>query len=394
MKFDMKKKILFVTEALWIGGIETALVNLLQSLDYEKYDITCLILRNDQTMVPRLPKQVRLLVADRHDAVSFRDSYRYARFYHLTEESANPSRLHRAMMWAVPAIKWVENRLYIRYIRENLKEEHFDTCVIYSDRAAEAAVRGVRADKYLMFYHHGAMRREYHDEIGYLKSEKIIAVSNAVEQKLRAFRPRHAHKMMTLHNLTDVNGIRWKAEAPVDEVFSTDQFHIVSCGRVSHEKGMDLAVEACARLVEMGYTNIHWWIVGGGPAEKEVREKIAQLHMEDYVTMLGMKNNPYPYIKRADLYVQPSRFEGYPVAILEALVLERPVVSTDNGGAREILVNGHNGILAEIECDKLAECISKLLTDVNLRESLKKNIASQDMNSRNQRELALLQELL
>ena len=176
----MKKKILFMTEALWIGGIETALVNLLKSLDYEKYEVTCLILRNDQTMAPRLPAQVRLLVADRHDAVSFPKSYRYARLHHLTEESANPSRLHRAMMWAVPAIRWVENRLYIRYIRENLKKEHFDICVIYSDRAAEAAVRGIRADRYLMFYHHGAMRRVYHDEIGYRKCEKIIAVSHAV----------------------------------------------------------------------------------------------------------------------------------------------------------------------------------------------------------------------
>lgn len=379
----MKKKIIFVTQALWIGGIETALVNLLGRLDYEKYEVACLILRNDQTMAPRLPKQVRLLVADRNGTVSFRKSYRHARLYHLTEESANPSRLHRAMMWAVPVIKWLENRLYIRYIRENLKDDHFDTCVIYSDRAAETAVRGIKADQYMMFYHHGAMRREYHDEIGYRKSEKIIAVSNAVEKKLRAFRPKHAHKMMTLHNLTDVEGIRRKAEEPIDEVFSSDRFHIVSCGRVSREKGMDLAVEACAKLVEMGHTNIHWWIVGGGPAESEVRSAITELHMEDYVTMLGMKKNPYPYIKQADLYVQPSRFEGYPVAILEALVLERPVVSTDNGGAGELILNGKNGYLCPISAEGIAEGVEVLLKDPGNLEELKRNATAQDMEKEN-----------
>lgn len=394
LKTDMKKKIIFVTEALWIGGIETALMNLLDRLDYEKYEVTCLILQNDQTLSHRLPQQVRLLVADRHGVVSFQKPYRYTRLYHLTEKSQNPSRLHRAMMWAVPGIKWVENRLYIRYIRENLKDERFDTCVIYSDRTAEAAVRGICAERYLMFYHHGAMRREYHDEIGYRKSEKIIAVSNAVEQKLREYRPKYAHKMMTIHNLTDVEGIRRKAEAPIDEVFSPDQFHIVSCGRISREKGMDLAVEACAKLVEMGHDNIHWWIVGGGPAEGEVRDKIAELHMESYVTMLGMKNNPYPYIKRADLYVQPSRFEGYPVAILEALVLGRPVVSTNNGGAKEIFANGNYGMLTEIACNKIAECITKLLINVHLRESLKKSVENQDMNLGNQRTLNQLHELL
>ena len=390
----MKKKIIFVTEALWIGGIETALVNLLKSLDYEKYEVTCLILRNDQTMASRLPEQVRLLVADRHAAVSFRKPYRYARLYHLTEESEKPSWLHKAMMWAVPTIKWIENRLYIRYIREQMKGEYFDTCVIYSDRTAETAARGIRAGKYLMFYHHGAMRREYHDEIGYRKSEKIIAVSNAVEHKLREFRPKYAHKMMTIHNLTDVEGIRRKAEEPIDEVFSPDQFHVVSCGRVSHEKGMDLAVEACAKLVELGHTNIHWWIVGGGPAEQEVRDKIAELAMESYVTMLGMKNNPYPYIKRADLYVQPSRFEGYPVAILEALVLGKPVVSTDNGGAREILVVGETGLLCPISGDAIAQCMNGLLFDPQRLAALRKNVAALDMGTMNSNILEQLEELL
>lgn len=390
----MKKKVLFITQALWIGGIETALVNLLNRLSYEKYEVTCLILRNDQTMASRLPKQVRLLVADRHGTVSFREPYRYAGLYHLTEKSGSPSRLHRAMMWAVPAIKWGENRLYIRYIRENMKDEHFDACVIYSDRAAETAVRGIRANKYLMFYHHGAMRREYHDEIGYRKSERIIAVSNAVEQKLREFCPKYAHKMMTIHNLTDVEGIRQKANEPICEVFSPDKFHVVSCGRVSHEKGMDLAVEACARLVELGHKNIHWWIVGGGPAEQEVRAKIAELHMENYVTLLGMKNNPYPYIKRADLYVQPSRFEGYPVAILEALVLGIPVVSTANGGAKEILTEGETGLLCPISGDDIAVCVNELLQGPHQLAALRRNVEALDMGAMNSNILGQLEELL
>jgi len=390
----MKKKIIFITQALWIGGIETALVNLLSRLDYEKYEVTCLILRKDQTMAPRIPKQVCLLVADRQETVSFRKPYRYARMYHLTEESSNPSRLHQAMMWAVPAIKWLENRLYIRYIRENMKDERFDTCVIYSDRVAEAAVRGIRAEKYLMFYHHGAMRREYHDEIGYRKSEKIIAVSHAVERKLRAFRPKYAHKMMTIHNLTDVEGIRRKAEEPIEEMFSPEQFHIVSCGRVSHEKGMDLAVEACARLVEMGHTNIHWWIVGGGPAEQEVWDKIAELHMENHVTMLGMKNNPYPYIKRADLYVQPSRFEGYPVAVLEALVLGKTVVSTDNGGAKDILTEGETGLLCAGSGDAIGQCVNGLLQAPHRLVTLRKNMEALNMDTMNKNILEQLERLL
>lgn len=386
----MKKKILFISEALWIGGIETALVNLLNRLDYEKYEVTLLLRRAifDGDMRQKVPAQCRILTFDRENG-----QYRFARLYHLTEESENPSRLHRAMMWTVPAIRWIENRLYIRYVREQMQGEHFDTCVIYSDVAAETAVRAIRADKFLLFYHHGAMRKVWHDEIGYRKADKIIAVSGAVEQKLRTFRPKYANKMMTIHNLTDVAGIRAKGAEPIPEEFPADRFNIVSCGRVSHEKGMDLAVEACAELVKMGHENIHWWIVGGGPAEDEVRAEIARLHMEDHVTMLGMKANPYPYIRQADLYVQPSRFEGYPMTILEALILGQPVISTNNTGAQEILQDGVTGVLCEIDPGSIASGVHDLLNANSRLEMVKKFIATLDLDKGNRAIIAEITRL-
>lgn len=389
----MKKKIIFVTEALWIGGIETALTNLLKSLDYEKYDVTCLILRNHQDMAPRLPVQVRLLVADRHEAVSFREPYRFARLHHLTEKSTNPSRLHEAMMWAVPVIKWVENRLYIRYIRKNLKAEHFDTCVIYSDRTAEAAVRGIRAEKYLMFYHHGAMRREYHDEIGYRRCSHIVTVSEFVAEQLREFRPRHAQKVTAIHNVADVAGILQKAEQPKALAFAQDRVNLVSCGRISREKGMDLAVDACKILVDRGYNKIHWWIVGGGPEERQLRQQIDRLGLGDHMTVTGMQKNPHPYIGAADLYVQPSRFEGYPMTVLEALILGRVVISTDNGGVGEMVEKGKTGLLCPISAEGIADAVQKLLEDPALLEQLRRNVAALDMEAENQKNLSRLEEL-
>lgn len=390
----MKKKIIFVTRALWIGGIETALVNLINRLDPGKYDITCLILQDEKPMAKRLPGHCRLLVADRERAVSFHEEYRFPRLFHLAEEPENPSGLHRAMMWLVPAIKWAENWLYIRYIRRQLQSEQFDTCIIYSDVAAETAVRAVNAEKFLLFYHHGAMRRVYHDEIGYRRSEKIIAVSRHQAEKLCAFRPKYARKIVTVHNLVDAERIREKGSEQVAVSFPPEQFHIVSCGRVSREKGMDLAVEACATLVASGYKHIHWWIVGGGPAESEVRGKIRQLGMERYVTMLGMQENPYPYIAAADLYVQPSRFEGYPLSILEALILGKPVVSTDNGGAGEILQPEITGLLCPISSEGIAETIERLLSHPEDLERLRENVRSCDMDEENRTAIRQLEEYL
>ncbi len=389
----MKKKLIFITQALWFGGIETALVNLLRRLDEEKYDITVLILRKERDLASRLPESCRLIVGDREEAVSFQAPYRWARLFHLTEEAADPSLLHRAVMWLVPAIKWVENRLYIRYIRRNLPEETYDTAIIYSDVAAETAVRAVNARKFLMVYHHGAMRRVYHDTIGYRKSEAILTVSKIQEQKLRAFRPEFAEKMQTVHNLTDVLAIREKGNATLDAAFAQDRFHIVTCGRISPEKGMDLAVQACAKLIGKGYP-IHWWLVGGGPAEEDVKQEIRRVGMQEHITITGMQANPYPYIRRADLYVQPSRFEGYPMSILEALILGRPIVSTDNGGAGEILRDGVTGILCPICAEGIASAVEALLKDPKKLEALKKTVGALDMDEENRKAVQQLKKLL
>lgn len=389
----MKKKILFLSEALWIGGIETALVNLLNRMDYEKYDVTCLVVRGCLDLAGRITPRCRLMVADREKIFTFSQSYRHSRLYHLTEKPEHPSRLHRVMQWTVPAIRYLENRLYIRYIRRQMAGEHFDTCVIYSDRTAEIAVRAIRAEQYLLFYHHGAMRREYHDEIGYRRSRKIITVSENTLTALQAFRPRYAHKMMAIHNIVDVEGVKEKGKEVLPVDFPADTFHIVSCGRVSHEKGMDLAVEAAARLVEMGHTNIHWWIVGGGPAEEEVREKITQMHMESRVTLLGMQENPYPYIANADLYVQPSRYENYSVVILEAMALHRPILATVSAAQTQI-TSGENGLLCEGNPESIASGIEFLYRHPEERKKYVRALENNGLDRQNEDIMNSLYRLL
>lgn len=390
----MKKKIIFITKALWIGGIETALVNLLNHFDYDKYDVTLLVLHAELDMAEQINPKCRLLVIDREKTVTFKKAYSYCKLYHLSEETSHPSKLHQAMMWAVPGIKWVENRLYISYIRDLLRKEYFDTAIIYSDVVAEAAICAVKADKYLMFYHHGAMRHVYHDMIAYKKCDKIIAVSENQASELRKYVPFAADKIIAIHNLTDVEGIRAKAEEPTAEIFDDTKFNIVSVGRVSHEKGMDIAVYVCAKLVQEGFNNVRWWIVGDGPAMQEVQDAIRETHMENYVMTVGMKGNPYPYIRQADLYVQPSRFEGYPMTILEALVIGQPVISTDNNGAKEIIEDGKTGILSPIDQDIIADIIIKLLGDVRRLEKLRKNVYSLNFKEQNENNIFMLQKNL
>jgi glycosyltransferase involved in cell wall biosynthesis len=381
---EMKKHLIFITEALWIGGIETALVNLLNRLDYDRYDVTCLILRDSREMAYRITPKCRLIVADRQHTVSFSEAYRHKRMYNLMEEPQHATKFRR-LIWHILCLllRAPEAALYASYVKKQMRGEHFATAVIYSDRAAETAVRAISAEKFLMFYHHGAMRREYHDTYGYRKSEKVIAVSEALAEKLCTYRPRYADKIIYVNNLIDIDTVRRKSLDLPSTVFPKDRFNIVSCGRLSPAKGMDIAVDACAKLVNDGVNDIHWWIVGGGPEEDALREQIRTLDMDSYVTLLGMQDNPYPYIRRADLYVQPSRFEAFGLSILEAQVLDVPILATKTDGAKELIEDGKTGALCNISVKSLAESINVLKESPQTRQAYRNVLSDYDFEQDN-----------
>lgn len=391
----MKKKLIFITEALWIGGIETALVNLLNRLDYNRFDVTCLVLRDSLDVADRITPQCRLIVSDRQHKVTFPKGYGCKRLYNIMEEPQNAAKFRRFIWFALRVVfRAAEARCYASYVKKQLKGEHFDTAVIYSDRAAETAVRAVSADRFLMFYHHGAMRREYHDAYGYRKADKVIAVSPALAEKLRAYRSKYTDKIISVNNIIDIDGVREKGLETPTVKFSADCFNIVSCGRLSHAKGMDIAVDACAKLVADGFTGFHWYIVGGGPEESALREQIMRLGLEDCVSLLGMQSNPYPYIRCADLYVQPSRFEAFGLTIREAQVLTVPVLSTRTDGSAELISDGETGLLCESDADSIAAAIIRLYNAPKLRESIQAELQNYDFERDNSAILNQLYSLL
>lgn len=391
----MKKKVIFVTQALWIGGIETALVNLLNHLDPEKYDLTCLITEDYQQMAKDITVPCRLLVADRHHTVSFQDPYPFVRLYDLTEKPQTNSKF-RLFIWKVLCLllRSAEMKLYGRYLKKQLQGEHFDTAVIYSDRVAELAVRAVNADKYQMFYHNGGIGRAYHDHYGYRACEKIVAVSHTQCEKLKKLRPRYAKKMIVIPNYIDVEAIHTKAVQKTDTlIFTEDGIHLVSCGRLALEKGFDIAIKACAQLVAKGYSNLHWHILGAGP-DKAYLEQLAKQHgVSEHFHLLGAKANPFPYMQAADLYVQPSRFEGYSLSILEARVLACPTVAT-YAAAEEQLTDGITGTLCDTSADALVLAIEKHLQNPQLSLQYRQALSAYSFDNANREILDRIEALL
>lgn len=207
----MKKKIIFVTEALWLGGLEISLINLLENLNYDIYDVTVLAMRDYQDLTCRIPRHCRLLIADRYKTVSFSNPYPYKRIYGLMEEPQNATKFRR-FIWKMLCclLKTPEAILWSKYIRKNLEKEKYDTAIIYDNRTAGTVVRSISASKFLMFYHQGIMSHAHHDVLGWKKAENIIAVSAPIAERLKEFMPKYAGKVIAINNLIDVEAIRKK----------------------------------------------------------------------------------------------------------------------------------------------------------------------------------------
>lgn len=391
----MKKKIIFVSQALWLGGIETALVNLINHLDDEKYDITCLITEDYQDMAYNLTKNCRLLVADRQHTISFKKAYKYKKLFNIMEDPLTNSKFRR-FVWKVfkKLFQALEMHLYAMYIKSNMKDEQFDVGIIYSDRVAEITIKAIKAKKYHMFYHNADIGKAYHDFWGYCFCDKIITVSEEQCKKLKRTRPKYAKKMIVINNYIDVETTRTKASLYTENiVFDEPGIHLVSCGRLAYQKGFDIAIKACSLLVQQGYDNLYWYVLGMGPDKKKLEKLIEECNIEKHFRLIGAQINPFGYMKEADLYVQPSRTEGYSLSILEARALACPIVAT-YGAGEEQLVDGETGTLCEATVESLVLAIKKHLDNSELSNTYVLNLKTYSFETENEKIIQKIESLL
>lgn len=187
--------------------------------------------------------------------------------------------------------------------------------------------------------------------------------------------------------------IRQMAREPLNasEMLADGAVRLLSIGRFCRAKNFDNVPDICRRLIGAGL-NIKWYLIGYGGDEGLIREKIIETGMEDRVIILGKKENPYPYIKACDLYVQPSRYEGKCVAVREAQMLGKPVVITNYVTAGSQLTDGVDGVIVPMDNKGCAEGIAKVLRNKELRQKLTENTKKQDYS--NAKELEKIYRIL
>lgn len=212
----------------------------------------------------------------------------------------------------------------------------------------------------------------------YNNVDYIVSVSENCKSKFVNQYPMLSNKAIVIENILAANLIKKQSDEAIEQGQMNDKYvNLLSIGRFSDAKNFDNVPEICKKISEKGL-NVKWFLIGYGGDEQLIRDKIAQFCMEDSVIILGKKENPYPYIKACDAYIQPSRYEGKSVAVREAQILEKPVIITNYATAQSQLKDGYDGVIVPMDNDGCVEGIYNVLTDKKLMNKLSFNCSQND----------------
>lgn len=382
------KKILIAVRELDCGGTEVAMINLLKNLNPQKFEITLLLARKRGVYLDRIPPYVKII------EIPFKkEKFRY---YISDDESLVKNNIQKNNIKIIRKfvrtfgniLKEVNYNLdlYNEYLltnTEKLNEEYDLALDFYGYGYFQSAyiAKKVKARKKIMWIHDERLipmkrTRCYFNEYDY-----FFGVSQAcVRNFIREF-PETKGRVGVFNNILDHEEIIRKSKEEIDEnLFNDKKFNMVTVGRLEWQKGYDMAIDIATKLRE---NNIKfcWYIIGEGSEEENIRKKIRLLNLSDNIILLGRKDNPYPYIKKADVYVQTSRHEGYGLAIAEARILNKAIISTDLECVREQIKNKKNGYLVPYDVHKFTEVIINLQKDRKLIEKVEENLKKHDQSS-------------
>lgn len=384
----MKKKILISIYNMEIGGIERSLINMLESFDYEKYQVDLFIAHHNGDFMGMIPKLVTILpeisaytVFRKSIRQSISEGHYYSSMVRLVSKSIANLRAKAAQLEEGSA--YIQMQLATKYsllFMPKIKKQ-YDVAISYA-WPHDIVARKVEAKKKIAWIHTDYSKLEIDHELDLTmwgNFDYIASVSDECTNSFLAQYPTLKHKVLTIENITSPNFVKMLSEEETDILQRNDEsFHILSVGRLSYVKGYDMAVKALSLLHDKGYTHLKWFVVGYGGYEEELKKIIEEHNLTESFILLGKKTNPYPYIKACDLYVQPSRYEGKAVTVTEAKILGKPILITNYPTAKSQIDDGIEGIICDLSVEGIAEGIERLYQNQDLRRSLINNVENEN----------------
>lgn len=356
------------------GGVSKAMSSLMNVIDRERYDVSLMIVSPVGAFMELLPKDLRLITNPIWSALTSRidGSVKLLRMGHPLLALGNCIRL------AVSVISKSKAGEMIAAMMPSIEEE-FDTIVDFNgQQQLYYMVRKLKARKKITFFHSDYSKWSYYysaDKKYYTLVDRIFTISDICVDSLKEYFPDQAEKISLMANISSIDLIDKLASEDIDDMPSGGNT-LLTIGHVCEDKGILWAIDAAAVLKSRGI-DFHWYFLGSIDKPKDYITLVNKKGLSSQITFLGIRANPYPYIKRATAIVHPSKFEGRSIALDEAKLLCKPVVVTNFSTVKDQFSDRINGSICLMNYDSIAQNVEEILNDDALRRRYISNLLAE-----------------
>ncbi|MDX5476466.1 MAG: glycosyltransferase [Bacillaceae bacterium] len=380
------KNVLIASFDMEVGGVERSLLSMLTNFNYEQYKVDLMLYRHTGDFMNQLPDGPTLL----KECPSYK-TFRMSIGETLKSGQYVLSLIRLLAKCKASLQKSTENgykqmQYMWKYALPFLpkQEKEYDVAISYLWPHYFVAYQ-VKAKTKIAWIHTDFSTVDTDIKLDLEMWEQfthIVAVSESCKDSFLKKYPSLLSKVVVIENIMSPSLVRELANEVIENPMLQDnRFKIVTVARLSYAKGIDQAIKALKLLRNKGYDNIAWYVVGYGGDEKMLRNLIEENQLENHFILLGKQLNPYPFMKEADLYVQPSRYEGKAVTVGEAQILGKAVLISNYKTAKSQVVCGINGVISGTTPEDLTNSIISLYKDETLITSLVTNCMQGDFNN-------------
>ncbi|MCF2672518.1 glycosyltransferase [Fusobacterium varium] len=367
----MNRKIIFNSDSLIMGGAEKIALEYINLLSESRNEVLLLINEDNgkekNILLDMIPKNIKYkYVIDKRIIEKLN--------YYKENKKEN---IFYKLMYNYFLIK--RRQSYRKNIIKILKEENYDYLIDFYCKIPKEVID----DRAICWLHMTLKNISNKNKLKYrkkfLRCKNIVVLNEDMKEEFEKIFPESFKKVRKIYNFFDIDKIK-KLSLEIDTLKKEEKLliknnFIVACCRLDRQKDIDTLIEAYEILKKKYKRNEKLYILGEGSEKERLEKKIRMLNLEKEIIFLGTKLNPYIWMKNAKLFIHSSFKEGFGMVIVEAMIVNGIVISTDCPvGPREILENGKSGILVEIQNkEQMAQKIMECLIDENLRKKLKNN---------------------
>lgn len=384
----MKKKILVIMPSMFIGGAERSLIGLLDSLHREDTEVSLFLFRHEGELMSHIPNHVNVLpqigqytTFDRPIIDLLKSKLFLFGLIRIWSKIVLNIKIkikrQRKSVWK--SMQYTS--YYISKLLPNIKEE-YDLAISF--QGVPFYMEKVNAKRKMAWIHtdYAILDPDKKMDLrAYQLVDYIVTVSDECKEALDVIYPALNNKSIMIENIISKSYIFkqavMKLEKNDEEILKKDCIFLLSIGRFCEAKNFDNIPEICKHIINSGI-KVQWNIIGFGGDEELIKSKIKEYRVENYVHILGKKENPYPYIKDCDIYIQPSRYEGKAVTVREAQILNKPVIITNYATSKSQLTNGYDGIIVSMDNESCAKEIVEVISNLKLCNQLIENTKKND----------------